>query len=114
MKIISAILAVVVLFLAVQPVLGNFIVTAKEQPAHDCCTGMCKRSSPAQEKSNYPCKNGHCDNPFLVCSNSYFLNSNEPIFSLIPLFTSSKKTGLSNDSVVSFYIQDFWHPPETV
>lgn len=120
MKIVSAILATFVLFLTMQPVLTNssFIAKTKAQPTHNCCSNNHKtqlpKSNKQQENENNCCNNKHCDNPFLICANCYFVNSNKSTFSIAHFFIPFKRRTLTNDRILSMYIQDFWHPPETV
>ncbi len=120
MKILSVILATLILFLTVQPLLtkSNFITKKKEQAINKCCCN--KQDTPSskyknqQETDNNCCDNGHCDNPFLTCANCYFINQDNQYCLVAYFFIQSKKTSVTNDKALSSYIHDFWHPPETV
>ena len=115
MKIISAILAVLILFLTAQPLLAVSVYAHEKQIAvtDKCCAH--KHSNPSsKDKDGNCCNEGHCDNPFLSCSNCIFTSFDKSTFSFAPFFTKNKKINPVNDNVLSSYIQDFWHPPEAV
>ena len=118
MKILSAILATLILFLTVQPMLANSSSTAKKTTGtlHKCCVDKksAQSSNNKKKQNNDCCNNGHCDNPFLSCANCYFINPDKSTFSVAVIFKETKKIWLTNDKILSSYIQDFWHPPNLI
>ncbi len=118
MKIFSAVLATLILFLTMQPLLANlnFIAYKEAKAVDNCCTNKqnTRSSKQKQEKDKNCCNNGHCDNPFLACANCYFINRDQSTFPFAQGFMQTKKIRLINDKALSIYIQDFWHPPEIV
>lgn len=68
-----------------------------------------------KDESNKCCTNGFC-NPFEVCSCCFFIVKDAPLVYLseyLP-FARREKVTLTNDKILSLYVQDFWQPPETV
>lgn len=118
MKILSVILATLILFLTVQPLLAqvSFIAKAGEKVIAKCCAGKPHASLPKQQpqKESNCCNNGQCNNPFLSCANCYFINRDGSAFLVAPAFKQTEKIRLMNDKILSSYIQDFWHPPQFV
>lgn len=120
MKILSIILATLIIFLTVQPVLtnSNFIAKNTTQALQKCCSHKQNTQSSENGKQKKPgngcCNNGHCDNPFLSCANCYFINPDKSPFSVAIVFKQAEKTRPTNDKVISSYIQDFWHPPNLI
>ena len=118
MKILSAILTTLILFLTMQPVLTNLnLVAVKEAKVVDNCCTHKQKAQPTkekQEKDNNCCNNGRCENPFLACANCYFINRDQSPFLFAPVFIQTEKSRLVNDKALSSYTEDFWHPPEAV
>ena len=118
MKILSAILATLILFLTVQPVLtnSNFIAQKGAKAVDKCCTHKQNPQLPKkqQDEDNNCCNKGHCDNPFLTCANCYFINLDKSAFSLIQVSMQTEKISFITEKILSSYIQAFWHPPEFV
>ena len=112
MKAFSAILAILILFLTMQPMLISANYMANNKTVDKCCLDKENASKKKDKESNKNCCNdGHCDNPFLSCANCFFLNIDNS-FSVVKVNTFIKKVRLTNDKVSSSYIQDFWHPPQ--
>lgn len=118
MKLLSAIVAILILFLTMQPVLSNLHwVALKETKAVDnCCKDNHKAQAPKkkQENDNGCCNNKQCDNPFLACANCAFINRDESFFLFHRVFMPAEKIRLVDDNALSSYTEDFWHPPEIV
>lgn len=115
MKIVSAILTVLIFFLTVQPMLTNLINADSNKIAvtDKCCSDNHNNQS-SKDKNNNCCNDGHCDNPFLICSNCTFINFDKAVFSFAHFFSKNKRINPTDDNVLSSYMQDFWHPPESV
>lgn len=119
MKLVAAILATLTLFLTVQPVMTHqSYVAAKETcTSETCCSDeedTCEQQDKTEEQKDDPnkcCNNGHC-NPFEVCTCCYYISTVRPVFSISNFLTIKEKVRLTNDKILSSYIQDFWHPPE--
>jgi hypothetical protein len=120
MKILSAILATLILFLTVQAVLTNssFISKNTTQTFDKCCAdkqnSQSSKSQKQKKQNNDCCNNGRCDNPFLGCANCYFTNPDKETFSVAVIFKQPKKIGLTDDKMLSSFAQDFWHPPNLI
>ena len=120
MKILSAILATLILFLTVQPMLTNstFISKNTTQTLHKCCAdkqnSQSSKSQKQKKQNNDCCNNGRCDNPFLGCANCYFTNPDKATFYAAVIFKQPKKIGLTDDKMLSSFAQDFWHPPNLI
>jgi hypothetical protein len=119
MKIFTAILAILILFLTVQPAVSHLSFSVQKEneiTAHKCCPGKQKihssKHNPQQEKNNNCCNNGHC-NPLLPCAYCYFIVLDKPVFSNPFFLKQTENLRLVNDKILSSYIQDFWHPPES-
>lgn len=121
MKFIAAILATLTILLTVQPVLThqNYVAQNETCTADNCCSDKedtCELPDKAQQQKDDPdncCNNGHC-NPFEACACCCYVIIDRPIFSIAYVLTQSEKIKLTNENILSSYIQDFWHPPEFV
>ena len=121
MKLLAAILATLTLFLSVQPVLTHqsYVAEKKTCTADNYCSDeydTCEVQDKTQQQKDDPnkcCNNGHC-NPFEVCACCYYISTERPVFLISSFLTRKEKVRLTNDKILSSYIQDFWKPPETV
>ena len=116
MKVFSAIFTALILFLLVQPALINqtFTLADNKQLTNSCCSKEHRtvKSKNRQGRDNNCCNRGHCNNPFLSCSNCYFV-SQVNLYSLaLQPFVKAQKLRLKDDNILSSYMRDFWHPPE--
>ena len=119
MKIVAAILAILTLFLTVQPVLTHQSYVAEKETctAENCCSDEkdnCESQDNIQQQKDDPnkcCNNGHC-NPFEACACCYCISTEQPVFSISNFLAVTKKVRVTNDKILSSYVQDFWHPPE--
>lgn len=119
MKLITAILATLTLFLTVQPVLTHqsYVAKAETCTADNYCSDKektCEQEDKTQQQKDDPnncCNNGQC-NPFEACACCYYISTERPVFYISNFLTIKEKVRLTNDKILSSYIQDFWHPPE--
>lgn len=124
MKWIATILAVITLFLSIQPVLihqsrvpqGQANRTVKCcSDEKDDCESADDDTQPQKDEQHKCCDKGLC-NPFEVCACCSFMSNESPLVYLphfLP-FAPREKVTLTNDKILSLYVQDFWHPPEIV
>lgn len=121
MKLIATILAIITLLLSIQPVLTQKSRASKTQAnrTEKCCFNeedVCKSSNetkPQKDKQNKCCDNGFC-NPFEVCACCFFISNESPLVYLSDFlpFAQREKVILTNDKILSLYVQNFWHPPK--
>lgn len=120
MKFLAAILAILTLFMTVQPVLSYQSDVAKKESctADICCLDdneSCERQDNQEHQSDDPndcCNYGHC-NPFEVCACCHYITTERLVFYVSNFIATVKeKFRLANDKVLSSYMQDFWKPPE--
>lgn len=124
MKPIATILAVITLFLSIQPVLihQSRVSYGQANRTEKCCSDekddcelVNNETQPQKDEQNKCCDNGFC-NPFEVCVCCVFIaNSTSMVYSSEYLpFARREKVMLTNDKILSLYVQDFWQPPEIV
>ena len=120
MKLVASILAILILFLTVQPILAHqsYIAQKENLTSDNCCSGeeeTCKHQdkSQKQDDTNQCCNNGHC-NPFEICACCYYISSIKPVFYISNFLQIKEKVRLTKDKILSSYIQDFWQPPKTI
>jgi hypothetical protein len=113
MKFRAAIFASIIAILTIQPAFsknpfGNF-------DAKNSCADMChmkKKCSKGSNKENKDCSSSGC-NPFMPCATGNFFLNEKPYDQNNPVLAFSQEKIISNDKVVSSYIADCWHPPES-
>ena len=111
MKIFASIMAFVVLFLSMEPVLALM----KSKQATECCGEACQKTTGEQKSSgDNNSKNNHC-NPFQSCANivCYFTVVTSQFNIKAPLFYSNVFIIFSED-FRSQFAPDFWQPPKVV
>ena len=124
MKLIATILAVITLFLSIQPVLihQSHVPQGQANKCVNCCSDEkddCESADddtkPQKDEQNKCCNNGFC-NPFEVCACCSFIANESPMVYLSDFspFARREKVTLTNDKILSLYVQDFWQPPEIV
>ena len=121
MKLVAVILATLTLFLSVQSVLTHQSYVAQKGTCivDNCCPEeeeACEQQEEKQEKKydiNNCCNNGHC-NPFEACACCYYISIERPIFYVSNFLIIIDRVRLTNDKILSYYIQNFWHPPEII
>ena len=119
MKFTTVILAALILFLNIQPVLthDNYPADIEETCTTDgCCSNKetsCETNKNAQQNQNPNncCNNGQC-NPFEICACCFYTFIEYPNLVNTKIFTESLKPTLKNENNTLSYISDFWHPPE--
>lgn len=120
MKLIATILAILIFVLTLQPLLPdkNNVAQKETCTSNNCYftdkDDNCEHQNNTQQQkddSNNCCDNGRC-NPFEVCACCYYVPTKQIIFYVSNNFTIKEKVRLTNDRVLSSYIQDFWQPPE--
>ena len=124
MKLIAIILAIITLFLSIQPVLihqspvpqgqANKPVKCCSEEKYDCESAH-NDTQPQKDEQNKCCNNGFC-NPFEVCACCSLIANDAPLVYLSEFlpFALREKVTLTNDKILSLYVQDFWQPPEIV
>jgi hypothetical protein len=113
MKFGAAIFASLITFLTIQPTfsknpMGNF--SEKKECASMC--DMKKKCGKETGKQSNDCSANGC-NPFMPCAiGNFFLGENPYTLDNLILILSHKII-LTNDKLISSYIGDCWHPPES-
>ena len=105
-KIAALILSFILVFFMVQPLMASIDGENKQ-----CCSEKCCKKKDTNKKNKED--NRNC-NPLMSCS--YCHISSLPKFSLsVPSSTFVKKIYLStNDTYISAYLSECWHPPNFV
>lgn len=113
MKVVTAILAALILFMTVQPALLPYANNFQTQTCNDEAT--CSKSCCDDESNNDDdCCNKCCCNPFLACGCCFYVIANQ--YTIQAKYTPLKKDKikLQNETFISNYIHDILHPPEFV
>ena len=102
----------------VQPVLAsiNCLVTQIERSDKGCCEKIMScgaRKKIAHKKSSQrSCDEKNC--PFAICTCCYYTGIERPVFESPYVIIQKQKIRLVNETSLSNFISDCWHPPEFV
>lgn len=113
MKIATAILATLLLFITVQPAL----LPSANNFETETCNGdtTCSKSCSDDEDDNDDdCCNKCGCNPFLACGCCFYVITNQYTIQVKYSTSKKEKIALQNESFLSNYSHDILHPPEFV
>ncbi len=115
MRSLIFILAIITLFLAIEPGVESLLSMAETQ--HGCCRGQCAPESESDDSQKQNSENdcaGRFCNPFQVCS-TCVLDCNNLLPGILYKPTYLESKGFSYQfTFTSQFISDFWQPPKNV
>jgi hypothetical protein len=83
-----------------------------------CCSGKKHALKSTDKADNKPSKDNDCSDDackrFICCTCCCYLVSERPYLDSTGRLLASIKQELTNEKVISSYISDCWHPPESV
>lgn len=102
----------------VQPVLAsiNCLGTKIERSDKCCCKKMmscgARKNRVHKRSSQRSCDEKNC--PLGLCTCCYYTSVNRPVFESPCVIIQTNKIRLVNETSLSNFISDCWHPPEFV
>ena len=115
MKFLSIIMTSIIFFLVLKP--GFDVIISENISKDNCCKEICASAQQAdhhqEETPEDDCNGGFC-NPFLICGTCFIFNQSITIDNIQIIKKPEKQKSLYQFIFPSFFINDFWQPPQFV